>query len=71
MDDEFIVIDCPCKTVDGGVVQRWINLGDHVPLALITFDGEAIGTIDTQVNDGIDGKRSLVAGQTRAQEVLH
>lgn len=71
MNNEFVVIDCPCKTVDRGMVERRINRRNDVALRLISLDSESIGTIDTKIYDSVDRKRRLVTRRPWAEEMLH
>lgn len=70
MNDELIVVDRLGKAIDGAVVQSRVNGWDGVFLRFLG-DGEAIRSIDTQVDDRVDVERRLVSRSTRTEEVIN
>lgn len=67
VDDDLVVIDGPCKSADGGVVQLGLDHGGSVSLRC----GVAVLAVDTQVDDHVHAEGGLVTGSTGTQEVLY
>lgn len=67
VDDNLVVIDGPCKSANGSVIQLGLNHGGSVSLG----GGVAVLAVDTQVDNHIHAESSLVTGSTGAQEVVH
>jgi hypothetical protein len=71
MEHELVVVHCLGKTIDGGVIERWIDLRDHVALRLVSHDSKAISAIDTQIRCTHNGERCFVARNSRTEEMLN
>lgn len=70
MNDKLIIINVGSKTTNSGVIQSWLDRGNSVPFSSIHGDGIAINSIDTQVDNGTNRKRRLIASCSRTEEVL-
>ena len=64
--DELIVVDGVGKPADGGVGERRVNGGDGIPLGR----GEAVSSVDAQIDHDVHGKWRRVAGCAGTQEVV-